>query len=429
MSMQTLLSTLLQEFHERLPMLRTLLPREIHFPNLPNKIKVAIGMRRVGKTSLVYQQIQHLLTEGTPLTRILYINFEDDRLLPMDATKLSLLLEAFYSIYPENHDYRCFFFLDEIQNVNDWPLVIRRFFDSKQVDIYLTGSSAKMLSKEIASSLRGRAFATEVWPYSFNEYLSAKNMSLDSGLMGKSYIDKMKSELKQYLYQGGFPEVCYYDDFSRQQTLQDYVHVVTVRDILERYKISNTTLIGYLIKHVLHNAASQFSINKIYNDLKSQGYNVAKDTLYDYMAYIEDSYLAFPVPLYTESLRKAQVNPKKGYAIDTGLVKAYTLSFSENIGRMFENLIYLDLRRQKCEVFYYLTQTDRFEVDFVAIHPIAGPCLIQVAWDVSDAKTYQRELRTLELAKQELKLPGCLITPEDYLKGGLVKCFELCSPL
>lgn len=422
--MQTLLSELLQEFHERMAVPSGLIPREIQFPVVSGKIKVAIGMRRVGKTSLVLQQIHNLLVQGVPLSRILYINFEDDRLLPLEQKAFSSLLEAFYAIYPENHDVLCYLFLDEIQNVDGWPLVIRRFFDSKLVDIYLTGSSAKLLSKEIATSLRGRSLMTEVWPYSFKEYLRACNLAFDSSLMSKSQIDKLKKELINYLLRGGFPEVCHYHDMIRQQTLQDYVSLVTLRDIIERYRISNFTIIHYLIKQLLHSAGSQLSLNKMFNDLKSQGYSVGKDTLYDYMAYMEDSYLAFSIPLYTESLRKSQINPKKCYAIDTGLIKAFTLSFSENLGRMFENLVYLDLRRQGCNIFYYLTQDDRFEVDFVAIHPLAGACLIQVTWDISATETYQREHRALEIAKAELNMPGYLVTPEFYLREGLSRIFN-----
>jgi predicted AAA+ superfamily ATPase len=419
--MQVLLAELLQEFQANLRQLSGWVPRDIQIPEVNNKIKVAIGMRRVGKTYLLYQKIQALLDEGIPLTRILYINFEDDRLLPLTQKSLAQLLESFYALYPENHEQRCYFFLDEIQNVEEWPLVIRRFFDSKPVEIFLTGSSAKLLSKEIATSLRGRSLATQVWPYSFKEYLQAKSFNLETTttIVGRSQLDKLKKELTTYLMQGGFPEVCNYNDSIRQQTLQDYVHVVTLRDIVERHKITNLVLIKYLIKRLLHDTSTSCSMNKMYNDLKSQGYTVGKDTLYDYVSYLEDAYLCFSVPLYSESLRKSQINPKKNYAIDTGLVKAYTLSFSDNLGRMFENLIYLDLRREGCDAFYYLTQDERFEVDFVAVDQQGRSHLFQVAWDISDAETYQRECRALEIATKELNMPGHLITPEVYLRRSL----------
>lgn len=417
-SMKELLLTLLEEFKAQLDELGQLVVREAAFPDVRNKIKVAIGMRRSGKTFFVYEHIQNLLQQKIPLSRILYINFEDDRLLPMNQKQLATLLESFYSLYPENHRQLCYLFLDEIQNVDNWALVVRRFFDSKKVDMYLLGSSAKLLSKEISTSLRGRSLSTEIWPYSFNEFMSAKNISISKKHMGQNTLDELKKIFIAYLEQGGFPEVLDYPQAIRQQTLQEYVSVTTLRDIVERHDVKNINLIKYLIKRLIHDAASSFSINKIYNDLKSQGYAVGKGTLYNYLDYIEDAYLSFSVSLYSESLRKTQTNLRKTYAIDTGLVKAYSLSFKDELGRMFENVIYLDLRRMGCKVYYYLTR-ERYEVDFIAISPMGQRMIIQVVWDTEDDKTYERERRALDAAKKELKIAGKIITLDTYLREGI----------
>ena len=176
MKAKDIVQILLAEFAQKLDRLDDLVQREEQFPKASNKIKVAIGMRRVGKTYFLYQQILKLLKEGVAISRILYINFEDDRLFPMDSKGLAELIEAFYALYPENHDQHCYLFLDEIQNIQDWSLVVRRFQDSLNAEIFLTGSSAKLLSKEIASSLRGRSLSSEIWPYSFYEFLKAKNI-------------------------------------------------------------------------------------------------------------------------------------------------------------------------------------------------------------------------------------------------------------
>jgi predicted AAA+ superfamily ATPase len=157
MNEQLILKTLLGEFHDKLERLEGLVNRNTQFPEAPGKIKIAMGMRRAGKTFFSYQTILKLIEQGLPKSSILYINFEDDRLLPLNQLKLAKLVEAFYSIYPENHERKCYLFLDEIQNIDDWPLVIRRLHDSKNIEIYLTGSSAKLLSKEIATGLRGRS--------------------------------------------------------------------------------------------------------------------------------------------------------------------------------------------------------------------------------------------------------------------------------
>ena len=164
MEEQDILRVLSEEFDNKLNLIRDLVPREAQFPDAPNKIKVAIGMRRSGKTYFLYQQILKLMSDGVSKTRILYLNFEDDRLLPLTQKKLAKLIEGFYAIYPENNNVKCYLFLDEIQNVEGWPMVVRRFHDTKNVELFLTGSSAKLLSKEIATSLRGRSLAVEIWP-------------------------------------------------------------------------------------------------------------------------------------------------------------------------------------------------------------------------------------------------------------------------
>jgi predicted AAA+ superfamily ATPase len=416
-----LLATLINEFHDKIKYFceNSGVKRRVRFPNIPDKIAVIIGMRRTGKTHYLFERMQDLLgSQKINLTQMLYINFEDDRLSGLSQKGLSSLLEDYFSLYPENYDRECYFFLDEIQNVTDWQQVIRRFFDTKRVKIVITGSSAKLLSKEIATSLRGRSISIEMWPFSFSEFLEAKNIvqkSHDLKIMGKKTLDQLQGHLKRYLNQGGFPEIMHIDEIDRSRVLQDYVSVVTFRDIVERYHISNLSLVKYMIKYFVSHPGTNFSVNKFANDLKSQGILAAKSTVYDYLTYLEDVYLAFFVPLHADSLKKVNANPKKMYSIDFGLSKVYSLNQSENLGRYFENLVYLDLRRQGCEVYYYLTK-DRKEVDFLSKDLLGNWRLYQVCWNISDEKTLERESSALEQAKQELKLDGEIITPYQYFK-------------
>lgn len=333
----------------------------------------------------------------------------------MTQEKLRQLLDGFYSLYPENHDRGCYLFLDEIQNVETWALVVRRYYDTKKVQIYLSGSSAKLLSKEIATSLRGRSLVTEVWPFSFNEYLRTKNVAYETKIFGKKFIDKMQSNLAAYLNYGGFPEtVDLSETADRIRILQDYIDLVIFRDIIERYKISNIVLVKYLLQLLLKNPGTLFSINKIFNDLKSRGFSVSKNTLYEYLSYFEDAYVVFSVPLYSESIRKTQSNPRKIYVIDPGLSNAYSLKFDRDFGHLFENLVYLDLRRKGHKIYYYLTQ-NRNEVDFLTKDLNGKTHLYQVVWDTSDNATLLRERRALKEATDELNVPGEIITPEIYL--------------
>lgn len=411
--MKELLQILLEEFQSRIDSFSDGTPRDIKLPQIPNKISVAIGMRRTGKTYFLLQIIEQLLQHQIPISRILYLNFEDDRLYPLHQEELGQLLDSFYSIYPENHHQECFLFLDEIQNVDGWQLVVRRFFDSKKVKIYLTGSSAKLLSKEIATSLRGRSLATEIWPFSFNEFSTALGYTTQNKPYGKMTLDALTQRLQNYLEIGGFPEVTHLDKEDRQQILQDYVSVVIFRDVIERHNLSNITLIRYMVKALLKNVGCYFSVNKFHNDLKSQGFSVGKTTIHNYLSYIEDAYLAFTVNLYDESIRKVQTNPRKIYVIDSGLAHANTFGFLENIGHYFENLVYLDLRRAGHEIYYYLTQ-NRKEIDFLTRDRTGKLQLFQVCWDMEDKATYEREFNALNEAQEELKITGLIITPYSY---------------
>jgi predicted AAA+ superfamily ATPase len=412
------LQILLGEFHEKLTLLKEMVVRDVQFPDAPGKIKVAIGMRRVGKTYFLYQKILSMIDGDVGKETILYINFEDDRLLPLNEQKLAKLVDAFYSLHPENHERKCYLFFDEIQNVDNWPLVIRRLHDSKNVEIFLTGSSAKLLSKEIATSLRGRSLAIEIWPYSFTEFMRAKKVSIDRSLYDKKAQDKLAQAFHHYLSEGGFPEIISFDPDVKQKTLQEYLNVAIYRDIIERHNIKNPTLIKYMILSMVHNVGKPFAVNKFYNDSKNLGYSIGKDILYEYADYIEDTYLAFPVDIYAKSIRKIRTNPKKLYAIDPGMVRALTLDYENDLGRLFENIVYLDLKRLGCKVNYYLT-SERYEIDFLAQTARGHKKFCQVTWNMEDADTMEREERALQAGMKELKIDGEIITLDSYLQKGI----------
>ncbi|MBS0655500.1 MAG: ATP-binding protein [Verrucomicrobia bacterium] len=414
--MVNLLPTLLEEFYEKLEEVKRGTARRAAFYNAPNLVKVAIGMRRAGKTYFTLQKVLELLQNNVPLESILYINFEDDRLLPMDHKAMGKLIDDFFTLFPENHTRLCYLFLDEVQNIADWALVIRRFFDSKKVQIYLTGSSAKLLSKEIATSLRGRSIETEIWPFSFQEFLETHKQPLPKKPFGKKTFDELRKQFLSYLQIGGFPAVQFLSAPERLETLQGYVETVILRDIIERHNVTNVALLRYLIASLIKNAAAPFSIHKFYNDCKSQGFKVGKDTLYTYVQYIEDAYLLFAVPHFSESAREIQTNPKKIYVIDSGLFRANTFIAADSYGKEFENLIYLDLRRQGKNVYYYKTKNGH-EVDFVITSKQESPRLLQVAWDLDDKETRFREERALQEAQQELGIKGEILDLQTYLSS------------
>lgn len=409
--MNALLEQLIADFHERdLP---AFTPRRVRLPMLPNKIDTVIGMRRTGKTWFLYQTISDLAASGHPKESILYLNLEDERLLPLKATELQQIPDLFYRRYPAMKDRTCTFFFDEIQNIPGWERFVRRLLDTENMRLCITGSSAKLLSREIATSLRGRSISTEIFPFSFAEVLDHQGIDAgDSPRPGAKRKALLENRFMAYLREGGFPEVQGIRDEFRIRILQEYLDVVILRDLVERYQISGTVALRYLIRHLINSTAALFSVNKFYNDLKSQGIAVSKNTLHQYLEYLTDAYLFFQVPVHTHSERARMVNPRKIYAIDTGMVRACSRSLHPDWGHLLENFVFLDLRRKYDMIEYYKTRGGH-EVDFMATDYKGRKALIQVAADMREAATRSRELRALDEALEESGLGRATVITLD----------------
>lgn len=383
--MNTIIEQLIGDFQERTLPQPTL--RESVLPALPGKIDALIGMRRTGKSWRIFQAMNQLLAAGAPKESLLYINFDDERLHPMGAADLQRIPETFFRLYPENKNRRCHLFFDEIQNVSGWDLFVRRLLDTENTQISLTGSSARLLSREIATALRGRSLATEIFPFSFAEAL--RHQGEDdrlSGPPGSRRRALLANRLRAYLESGGFPEVQGVESGLRIRILQDYVDVVILRDIVERHGIGNLAPLRYLIRHLLGSPACAFSVNRFHNDLKSQGIACGKNSLHDYLAHLEDAYLVQSISLDSRSARQRQVNPRKLYPIDTGLAQAFRHGPGMDRGRLLETLVFLDLRRRGFDIAYFRSEQG-YEVDFLARSGACAPLAIQACETLADAKT------------------------------------------
>jgi hypothetical protein len=410
--MDALLEQLIADFHERT--LPALTERDAHLPALPGKIDAVIGMRRTGKTWFLFQIMQRYLAEGVPREAMLYLNFDDERLLPMQASDLAGITDAYFRIYPQHRERRCYLFFDEVQNIVGWEAWLRRLVDNEQVQIAVTGSSAKLLSQEIATALRGRSLSTEMFPFSFREALACEGIILPAGKRpGARQRSLLENRLRSYLLRGGFPEVQAVAEPYRLRILQEYVDVVILRDIVERHQLGNVLPLRQLIRHLLAAPATLFSINKFYNDLRSQGIACGKNTLHEYFAYLQDSYLIYPVSIYSRSERARRVNPRKVYVIDTGLANAFLHQPQSDWGRLLENFVFMALRRQGHAIHYYRTD-DGLEVDFLAVAVDGERTLIQVALELTDSNTRERELRALTTAMRETGIRrGALVSLND----------------
>lgn len=409
---EALASNLIGDFLER--PLPAATRREVSPAGLPGKIDVLIGMRRSGKSWRMAQAMSDLLATGVPKSRLLHVNFDDERLQPVRATDLHHLPETFFRLFPENKTQRCHFFFDELQNVPGWEAFIRRMLDTENVQIMLTGSSAKMLSREIATTLRGRSLATEIFPFSFREALRHRDLDdTPAEAAGSARRARLSHELHAYLEAGGFPEVQGLAVHHRIAILQEYVDVVILRDVVERHGVGNVTALRYLIRRLLSGPANAFSVNRFHHDLQSQGLACGKNALHEMLAHLEDAYLVQGVAIDSRSQRQRQVNPRKMYPIDTGLAQAFRTSPDADRGRLLETLVVLDLRRRGFETHYLRTEAG-YEVDFIARSPDGPPALIQACESLRDPSTRERELRALTAAMQERGIgTGTVVTLDD----------------
>lgn len=389
--MKDILKRLIVDFQEK-PIPQRV-ERDIPFPVDSRKIVSLIGVRRSGKTSALQYTISRL-RETVDTKQIVYLNFEDDRLDPFTISELDLILEAYYELYPSLRENTTYWFFDEIQNVDGWEKFIRRMHDTEKGQIFITGSSAKLLGSELATSLRGRTLRYEVFPFSFREYLRYQNVEVNLSSSAKRTL--IKHHFDHYFTHGGFAECFSQSDDIQRRILRDYLDLVIYRDIVDRFGVTNRSLLKHLIKYLFVNPATLVSYNKLYNEFRSQGFRISKDTLIDYFSYLNDAYAAFSIPIFRKSVREEQRNPKKHYIIDNSYKLLYDAFAGQDTGKLYENLVFLHLRRKTPDI-YYFKQT--YEVDFF----VEGN-LINVSATIDNIKTRKREIRSLDEAMGHL---GC----------------------
>ncbi|MBI4861911.1 MAG: ATP-binding protein [Candidatus Riflebacteria bacterium] len=400
--------------------------RDVWLPHVPRKAVAVIGMRRTGKTTFLWQVLADRLAEGVGRDGLLYFSFEDERLAGLTASDLHLVVEEYYRLCPEWRDQRqVTFFLDEIQVVPGWEAFARRLLDTERMDLFFSGSSARLLSREVATSMRGRAMESLVHPFSFREYLRHRE-SEPAGSperLPKAQRSALDKELQEYLAVGGFPEVQGTPPRDRLQLLSGYVDTVLFRDVVERHRASHPLALRLLVRQLLANAAGSFSVNRFHGALRSQGVSVSKDTLHAYLAHLEDAFLIRTVSVASDSERRRMVNPRKVYPVDPGLIPVFDRSGRGNVGHSLETCVLLELERRGAEVSYVRTAEDH-EVDFLARYPDGHEELIQSCADLDDPATRERETRALLSAKAahpraSLHLVSLQADPVPNLPGGI----------
>lgn len=385
MNLRNIFQSIIALHQEEIPL--SLHERSLQLPLNKQRIVTVTGVRRCGKSSLLHLTINRLLASGVDKEQILYIGFDDERLANMDVSDFDEILQAYRLMYPDRPLSSVYMFFDEIQIVKGWELFVLRVYKSYCKNVYVTGSTAQMLSGEMSSALRG-------WPDEYTEYpLSFKEFIAFKGVKANRYTEEgaalMANMFKSYLLTGGFPQAVLANvETERVKLLQAYFNTMLFRDMIEHYNISaSPSVVRYFLKRVFNNITKPSSVNNIYNDLKSQGLKLSKDSLYQWLDYACNIFLLHKVPKYSKSIIKQSTSLSKYYVVDFALAKSVLLPQSEEKGKALENAVYMHLVRHlnENEQIYYFNEGA--ECDFVIANDEGVKELIQVCWELDEFNT------------------------------------------
>lgn len=415
--MKELIKSLILEFQNKLPL--HCISREIQLPIDSEKIISVCGVRRCGKTFVMYDTINKLINKNfAKPEQVLFLSFDDER-LGLKTEELDLVIESYKELYTEQKMEDVYIFFDEIQMAVGWEKFVRRIYDSVTKKIFISGSNSKLLATEIATSLRGRTLQFEIFPLSFKEYCTFKNIDTNY------YISENKAILvngfNQYISKGGFPELVLNNYNYFENTLQEYYHIMLYKDLVERYEIKNIAVLKYFVNRLLSNLSKPTSINKIYLEIKSAGLKIDKNSLYDYANMLEAIYFVQRLAKFDKSVLKTELaHEKKTYFIDNGMVNALKYQFSNDFGKLFENAVFHWLRTQipfQRGLFFFKAKK---ECDFVWMDRDKPHKIIQACWNIDEIDTLKREINGLAEASDYLNCNNAIIVTQDKEKEMIV---------
>ena len=386
--------------------------RDLQLPVNARQIITVTGIRRCGKSSMMKIVANKLVAAGVNVSRILWVNFDDERLDGMGPESLDEILQAYREMYPANELASVYMFFDEIQMVEKWELFIMRVYKTYCKNIYVSGSNARMLSSQLATSLRGWPVEFEAFPLSFKEYLRFK--SLETSPYDEQVRAVLAGVCRQYLHESAFPEIALMDEESMKlRKVQGYFNTMLFRDLMEHYGLSNPEVIKYFLKRLMLNITKPTSVNAIYNDIKSQGRKVDKNSLYELADMACNIFLFHRVNRWSPSLIKETGRLPKYYIADNGLRNGLLMPQSDDDGKLLENAVYLQLRRHlepMQKISYY---SDSYECDFVVQRDEHIETLVQACWSIEDEDTRRRELRRIKAAADATGCRNCTIVTAD----------------
>lgn len=369
------------------------------------EIVVVSGVRRCGKSTLLLQFCRSLIESGARKEDILIVNLEDPRLKKPDLDLLNGIYEAYTTeLNPQKRHYVV---LDEVQAVEGWEKFARFLHENRKAGVFVTGSSSKLLSSEYSTVLSGRHVDTEAYPLSFREFLRFRGVELKDRLDLVSKRHELRRLATEYVKWGGFPKACLLrEERDKKEILNAYFRDIIIKDVVMRHRIREVEKLEELARYYLTNVSSLQSFNNVRKVL-----GVSIDTVERFSAYLSEVYLVFFASKFSFSRKEQILNPKKAYCIDNGLRNAAGFVFSDDLGRLMENTVFLELKRMKKEVFYW---KGKGEVDFVVKDGTKPLRLVQACYDIEDKDVKSREVGALAEAMDELKLKEGLVITWDY---------------
>lgn len=402
---------------------------EIQEPAKGNLVTVVVGVRRCGKTYRLYQEMHHILDAGHPKSSILYFNFEDERLKPYRKELLSEVVETFYALNPSAQEKGAYFFFDEIQEIPEWGTFLRRMVDTQKATIYVSGSSSKMLSAELASEFRGRALTRELFPLSFSEYVAythaiekpPSRQEASNGISSQEE-NRLRNALSSYLVRGGFIPVQQLSDSEAVQLLQEYALRTVNLDVIERYKLKNPTVATQFLSRCLASSARELSISKIHSAFKGAGVPVARESLSRLLEYYEEAYLVFTLKEFSRAIADNPRQTSKVYAVDPGMFVAFSPASAKEEGQRLETAVFDKLRRElrpqrTGSIARAIVEEEgrRHEINFVTGDALFQDAyqLVQVSVSLADAQTKRRETAALQAAMRRYGLARATIVTLD----------------
>ena len=391
----------------------TLKERGVLSVDLPEELGIVLsGVRRCGKTYTLFE-LAGRLRSLLPPNNIVYLNLEDERLLPIEGKEIQVLISVLRENFKIDRKYPLWILLDEVQSIPQWWNYVKGIIDRREARIVVTGSSASLTGKEISSKLAGRVLIKSLYPLSFWEFLQFKGFSLGSGSYKYSLRPDILYHFHQFLEFGGFPKVVLLErEEEKRELLSNYFLTIFYRDIVERFSIRKVAEFENFVRLTLKQAGALLSVSRMVNFMNSMGFKISRPTIIEYLRFAQEALLIYLVEIFSYKLKDRLQYPRKVYCVDTGLVNLSRFKLKTDWGSLLENAVFIELLRRGKDVFYWKDERGA-EVDFVELKNMEPVSLIQVCWNPT-RETMSREVKALLKGMEYFHIKEGIVITRDF---------------